>query len=185
MAKESRQARLLDEESQKTELTGPVTEMVTYLPGEGGPSKTVWGGITFHANVPKELIGNPNGTEREKINAHLIESARMNKFFSIGDTPRPRAKTSLPTTSEEYRSYMIGWLNKAREDRSIEHAEQLIERFAKDRELQTACEVGTDDYAYLSTLFNPRLHQLAKGDELNELQVAALWARHGFNVLPW
>jgi hypothetical protein len=68
---------------------------------------------------------------------------------------------------------------------TIEHADELIARFAKDRELQLACEVGSDDFAYLGTLFMPRLYDLAKADDLTAQQVSSLWISHGFNVLPW
>jgi len=76
---------------------------------------------------------------------------------------------------------MIDWIK----DPAIEHTDQLIARFACDRELQAICEVGADDYAYLATLFMPRLHDLAKGDELTEGQVASIWINHGINQLPW
>jgi hypothetical protein len=142
----------------------------------------MWAGHTFHANVPKEITGHADGSPREKLNLTLIEAARTNRFFRVGDAKPVRAPPdALPKTAEQYRAYMVAWVG----DPGIQHVDELIARFARDRELQAACEVGTDDYSYLSTLFLPRLHQLAKMDEMNELQVATAWARQGFNVLPW
>jgi hypothetical protein len=162
-------------------LIEPVTETITYVPGPGGPASTMWGGITFQANVPQELTGHPDGNGRERLNYHMIETAKTSKGFVLGNAKRVKSPDALPTTAEQYRAYLVGWLG----DPSIQHVDELIARFARDRELQAACEVGTDDYSYLSTLFMPRLHQLAKMDEMNELQVATAWARQGFNVLPW
>jgi hypothetical protein len=160
----------------------PVTETITYIPGDGDPPSVKWCGLTFQANVPKVITGHAEGSPSEKLNAHLIERAKENKHFVVGENTRPkREATGLPTTAEQYRAYMVGWLKDPR----IDHAELLIERFAKDRELRLACEVGHDDYSWLSTLFMPRLHQLRTLDELNDEQLASMWRRHGFNELPW
>lgn len=159
----------------------PVTETVTYLAGQGDPSSVKWGGHVFQANVPKEITGHTEGTEREKLNHSVIESARTNKHFRVGNARPKRDVMAMPKTAEEYRAYAIDWLK----DPSIDHAETLIARFAKDRELRAMCEVGSDDYSYLSTLFMPRLYELARADELTDGQVASLWINHGFNELPW
>jgi hypothetical protein len=160
-----------------------VTETITYIPGPMDPPVVKWAGYTFQANVPKELTGNAEGTAREKLNMHMIENARGNNFYKVGSgNSRPRREVSaLPTTAEEYRAYMVDWLK----DPHIEHAEQLIARFARDHDLQVASEVGADDYAYLATLFMPKLSDLAKADELTEGQVASIWINHGINQLPW
>ncbi len=158
-----------------------VTEMVIYLPGPMDPSTTKWCGHTFQANVAKEIIGHAEGTDREKLNFHLIERARDNKHFVVGDGKPKRDAMAPPKTAEEYRAYVVGWLK----DGTIQRTNDLIARFAKDRELRTACEVGSDDYAFISTLLMPKLHELAKADELSEGQVAAMWVNHGFNELPW
>ena len=161
--------------------TGMVTESITYLPGEGDPTNTTWCGHAFRANVPKEITGSPLGSEREKLNHHLIERARENPLFKVGDA-RPRRRTiEIPKTAEEYRAYIAAWLQEP----SIQHADQLIARFARDRELQAACEVGSDDFAFISTLFMPKLHDMAKADELTDGQLAQLWINHGINQLPW
>jgi len=174
----ARQPRAIEESESRVE---PVTETITYTPGPQDPVSIKWCGHTFQANVPKEITGNSEGSDRDKLNFHLIERARENKHFRVGSGRSRREEKSLPKTAEEYRAYMIDWIK----DPSIEHADQLIARFARDRELQVSCEVGADDYAYLSTLFMPRLHDLAKGDELTEGQVASIWINHGVNQLPW
>lgn len=158
-----------------------VTETITYLPGPMDPSSTKWGGIAFHANVAKEITGHAEGTEREKLNLHLIERARENKHFRVGNSRAKRDPMAAPKTAEEYRAYMVEWLK----DPAIDHADTLIARFARDRELQMVCEVGSDDYSYLATLFMPKLHELAHADELTEGQIASLWIGHGINQLPW
>jgi hypothetical protein len=175
-------ARASVKQAEEAELIPePVTEMITYLPGPLDPVQVTWGGHVFHANVPKEIRGHAAGSDREKFNLGLIESARANKTFAVGNAKPKRDAIKDPTTAEEYRAYFVEWLKDPR----IEHAEPLIERFANDRELQLACGVGTDDFEYMGTLFMPRLYQLAKADELTEQQLAAVWVRHGVNQLPW
>lgn len=154
----------------ETTSVEPVTELVTYLPGPMDPPTTKWLGHTMHANVPKPITCHPD---------HM-EIARGNKFFSVGNAPRARESNKPPKTSEEYRAYMIAWLGQ-----KYDHTSDLIARFVRDRELQIACEVGADDYAYLGTLFMPKLHELARADEFSEQQVASMWLQHGVNQLPW
>lgn len=168
--------------SEETESAAQsVTETITYIPGEGDPSSVKWCGHVFQANVPKEITGAAEGSDREKLNLQLIERARDNRHFRVGNARVRRDAMTEPKTAEEYRAYMVGWLK----DPAIDHAETLIARFVRDRELQEMCEVGADDYAFLSTLFMPRLHELAKADELTEGQVASMWINHGVNQLPW
>lgn len=177
----ARQPRLIeDSEPAKDDASEPVVEMITYVPTDGGPVKVKWAGHTFEANVPKEIRGREDGTESEKLGLHIINSARNNPHFKVGDK-RFQMPVQLPATAEQYRAYAVNWIK----DRSIEHAEDLIRRFTRDRELQAACEVGSDDYAWLATLFMPRLHELARADGLNDVQVASLWAANGVNQLPW
>lgn len=170
----------------------PVTETITYIPGPSDPSTVKTFGHVFHANVPKEITGHAEGTSSQKLNMQLIETARpkmktdgtewFHPCFRVGNASRPKRDAStLPTTSNEYRAYAIEWLK----DPSIQHADQLIARLAKDRELHLACEVGADDFSYLATLFTPKLYELQKADELTSQQVSTIWINHGFNVLPW
>lgn len=159
----------------------PVMEMITYVPGQGDPAHTTWCGHTFHANVPKEIKGHAGGTEREKLNAHLIERARANPSFKVGNAKPARDAAKQPTTAEEYRVYFVEWMKTP----SLQHAEDLVARLAKDRELQHLCGVGTDDFDFMRDLFMPKLHDLAKADELTPGQLADVWLRHGFNQLLW
>lgn len=159
---------------------GRVTETITYVPGHGDLPTATWCGHVFHANVPKEITGHPDGSKAEQLNHHLIERARENKFFTVGGKARRRDARALPQTAEEYRVYFIDWMNQ-----EYQGASDMIARFARDRELQAACEVGSDDYAYLGSLFMPKLWDMAKADELTEQQVAQLWVNNGINQLPW
>lgn len=166
---------------EETATVEPVTETITYVPGEGDPSSIKWCGHTFQANMPKDITGHAEGSEREKLNMQLIERARDNKHFLVGNARVKRDALTEPKTAQEYRAYMVAWLKEP----SLDHAEALIARFAKERELREACEVGGDDYSYLETLFMPKLHELAKADELTQGQIASLWVNHGINQLPW
>lgn len=179
-----RAARVIVEDDPVAE---PVTETVTYVPGEGDPAYTKWAGQTFQANVPKELIGHADGTPQQKLNLHIIDSVKNgNKSFTLGGQKPKGKSTAAPKTADEYKSYFVDWLSKVNTpDSHIRSADALIARFAQDHQLQDACEVGADDFAYLGGLFMPRLHELAKGDELTEQQVAGLWLQHGVNQLPW
>lgn len=175
----ARQQRLIEVDEPPVEA---VTEEITYVPGQADPVSILWCGHRFQANVPKSITGKADGTNAERLNHHLIESARNNRHFTVGGQRKRRDPAALPTTAEGYRAYMVEWLK----DPAIQHAEDLVVRFVKDRELQAVCEVGTDDYSYLSTLFMPKLYELARADDdMTPLQVAALWARHGVNQLPW
>lgn len=162
-------------------IPDPVTEIITYVPGPMDPVHTTWCGHKFEANIPKEIKGHAAGTERERLNATLIERARDSKHFRVGNAKPRRDPAKEPTTAEEYRQYFAEWLKLP----SFEHAEDLIARFSRDREVQQVCGVGTDDYEFMGRLLTPRLHDLAKRDELTDPQLAAVWLRYGFNQLPW
>jgi hypothetical protein len=159
----------------------PVVESVTYVPSHGDPSHVVWCGYTFHANVAKEIKGHAAGTEREKLNAHLIDRARDNPSFKVGNAKAARSPAKQPSTAEEYRVYFVEWLKHP----SIQHAEDMITRLANDREIQHVCGVGTDDFDFMRDLFMPKLHDLAKQDEMTAQHLSDCWIRHGFNQLPW
>ena len=115
------------------------------------------------------------------VRSGTIERARDNKKFSVGNAKVKRDVIATPTNADEYRAYLVGWLK----DPAIQHAQDLIARFAKDRELRMICEVGSQDYSLIATLFMPKLHELAHADELKGEQIAAIWIQHGFNELPW
>jgi hypothetical protein len=148
-----------------------VTDTITYLPGPMDPPVTKWRGHTVHANIPKTVT----------THAEHFDNARGNKFFQVGNEPVRRDRMKEPKTPEQYRAYLVDWLKNS----GIQHARDLIARFAQDRKLQEACEVGASDYDLIATLFMPRLHELTKSDELSPEQVSAIWIDHGYNVLPW
>lgn len=159
----------------------PVVETITYVPGPMDPAHVTWCGHIFHANVPKEIRGHAAGNARDQLNANLIESARTNKNFSVGGAKPRRDSTRQPTTAEEYRGYFVEWMKSP----VIAHAEDMVAKLAKDRELQHVCGVGADDFDFMRDLFMPKLHDLAKADEMTAQQLSDLWIRHGFNHLPW
>lgn len=162
------------------ETSAKVTETLTYTPGHLDPPIVQWGGHTFHANVPKEITGHADGTKREQLNMELIERARDNKHFTVGNTKKSRKPAAIET-ADQYRAHLAEWLK----DENIKNTSTLIAQFAKERDMRTFCEVGSSDYELIASLFMPRLAELAKADELTEDQVAAVWRQHGFNELPW
>lgn len=182
-------ARANNQASEETVSKGPFTETITYTPGHGDPVVTQWGGHTFHANKPKEVTCHPEGTARERLNAELVELARSNPHFTVGTGgPARKAKASkMIETPEQYRSHLAEWMKEVGPDGQpvIKSAAQLIERFAKERDMRTMAEVGASDYDLIGTLLMPKLSDLAKADELTAEQVASIWRQHGFNELPW
>lgn len=158
-----------------------VVEQVTYVPGRDDPSYTKWCGHTFQANVAKEIKGDPEGTTQEKLNAQLIESARNNPHFAVGGKQARRSGAKTPKDAKGYLAYFVDWLR----DETFEHPEELIARFARDRDLQAQCEVGADDFARIGELFMPRLADLTKANDISEAQLAAMWVNAGYNQLPW
>ncbi|EJN14751.1 hypothetical protein PMI42_01725 [Bradyrhizobium sp. YR681] len=160
-----------------------VAETITYVPGQHDPSFVKWCGHTLQANVPKEIKGDPDGSSTEKLNAQMIESAKGNPHFVVGDPSKAQRspRNKQPKDAKSYRAYFIDWLK----DETFETPEELIGRFARDRELQAKCEVGPDDFALMGELFMPKLSDLAKACDMAEAQLAAVWINHGFNQLPW
>jgi hypothetical protein len=168
----------------------PYRETITYVPGNGDPVVTLWGGHTFRANEPKELVAHAEGTARERLNHEIIELARDNKHFTVGSgaSTRSRRKAAVMVeTPEQYRAHLADWMKEVGADGQpvVKSASQLVERFAKERDMRTMAEVGASDYDLIGALFMPKLHDLAKADELTADQVTALWRQHGFNELPW
>lgn len=165
------------------EISWRGVEQVTYTPGPQDPVHVKWCGHTFQANVPKEIKGDTAGTSTERLNAQLVIAARSNPHFVVGDldnAPR-RPRDKLPTDAKGYRAYFIGWLK----EETFETPDELISRFARDRDLQARCEVGPDDFALIAELFMPKLSDLAKACDMAEAQLAAVWVNHGYNQLPW
>jgi hypothetical protein len=172
MAKTMRPGPAADETDQEL----PLSEQITYLAGEGDPPSTKWHGIVFHANVPK-TVNKPA----------LIEAAKNNRFFKVGtfDPQKdaggvvPLPSIADPKTSEQYRAHVVEWLRK------VTDIDDFVKRWASEGDMRMACEVGSDDYSYLGTLLRPKMHELQKVAQLNDLQLAELWVRHGVNQLPF
>lgn len=168
----------------------PYKELVTYVPGNGDPVMTLWGGHTFRANEPKELACHAEGSAREKLNHEIVERAKDNKHFTVGaaGSSKPRRKPSVMVeTPEQYRAHLADWMKETGADGQpvVKSASDLVARFAKERDMRVFAEVGASDYDMIGTLFMPKLHDLAKADELSADQVSQLWKNAGFNELPW
>lgn len=160
----------------KDESKLPLGEQVTYLPTAGDPPSIKWHGIVFHANVPKPV----NKPE-------LIAAARENRFFKVGPfdpatdstAALENADAAAPKTAEEYRAHFVAWLRKT------ETIHDLIKNWTADTALRQSCEVGSDDYSYIASLFLPKQHELARIAGLQPQQLATLWAEKGVFELPF
>lgn len=163
----------------------PETVAITYLAGEHDPVSIKWRRRTFHANVPVP-ISDPD----------LIEAARGNKHFKVGefDADKDRAPapdfTGTPKTADEYRAHVVGWVKKlqvANRDGNpnVAGIDDMITRWQSEQELRALCDVGSDDYAWIGTLFLPKMHELAKVAGLNDQQLADKWREKGVLQLPF
>jgi hypothetical protein len=143
-------------------------EDVVYTPGEGDPNTVKWRGIQFKANVPVRVT-----------NAEHIEAARVNKFFRVGEARKNDAPIGSPKTAMEYRGHVVDWI------KGCESVDQVAQHWAADRNLRVKCEVGQDDIDFLGTLVEPKLRALRLAEGLNEMQMAAVWVKHGVFEFPW
>ena len=168
-------------------LPEPVVETVTYVPrNPTDPAKVEWAGFVFHANVPKELRGDANGSERDRLNLHIIERARENDHFQVGDQKPRRNRPAEPKTPEEYRAHIAEWIKDAGQPESdIQSVNDMITKFAREAPLQRACGVGTDDWSMIGELFMPKLHTLQKMEEMSDGHLSSIWVNHGIMQLPW
>ena len=137
------------------------TEQVTYLPGEGDPASVKWGGITFHANRPKEIEAHAEGSPSQRGMHQLIENARKNKFFHVGEfdaanAVEARESASLPKTSDQYRAHVIGWLSK------MSSEGELDAKWISEESMRGACGVGSDDLEWLGEKIAPKRFELRK-----------------------
>lgn len=128
------------------------SEQVTYVPGPEDPVSVQWAGHIFHANVPKAVE-----------NAEVIASARLNKFFKVGefkpgDAVPTRDEPQEPKTPEQYRAHAIAWL------KTMQTVNQLDEKWQGEETLRMKCGVGTDDIELLMGLFQPKRAELRKRD---------------------
>lgn len=152
----------------KPDETGFDGEDVTYIPGREDPPIAKWRGYEFMANVPLKIM------DRD-----LIESARGNRFFRVGDQAPSGALNEPPKTSMQYRAHVLAWIN------AISTIDEMAKRWSADARLRTECEVGDDDIAWLGTLVEPRLHKMRMEAGLKEVDVAKIFVKHGVTQLPW
>ena len=143
-------------------------EDVTYTPGPDDPAITKWRGHEFRANVPVRIRDEDH-----------IKAARGNRFFRVGNEIKDEILIGPPKTSDQYRAHVVAWM------KDVTTVDQLVTKWAADRNLRTACEVGRDDVMWLGRLFEPKLHQMRMQEGLKEIQVAEVWVKHGVLELPW
>lgn len=144
-------------------------DLVTYCPGDGDPHTTKWRGVEFKANTPIRLVGRGD----------LVEAARGNRFFRVGSEKRVDEPVGPPTDSMQYRAHVVDWLNE------ISTVDQLVSKWAADRDLRMKCEVGHDDISFLGTLVEPKLRAMRLQEGMSETDVAGVWIKHGVMELPW
>lgn len=158
---------------------------ITYMPGEGDPPSIKWRNRTFHANVPKQIS-----------DLDHIEAAKGNKHFKVGpfdpdkDKPPSPDFTGTPKTSDEYRAHVVAWLKKLkaaneRGEPNVTGIDDMIKQWAAEQHLRELCDVGSDDYSFISQLFLPKMHELQKVAELNDKQLADKWGSYGIFQLPF
>lgn len=146
-------------------LSGTVSEQVTYLPGPEDPVSVKFAGHVFNANVPKTIEGDHDADPKTRAyqNAQLIEKARRNKFFKVGDFNAARDGVAVeqqekPSSAEQYRAHAVKWLQK------VESVDELDTKWIAEEPLRAACEVGLDDLDYLGSIFGPKRAELRKRD---------------------
>lgn len=127
-------------------------EQVTYTPGPGDNPETVWMGHKFQAHIPRPVT-----------NARLVESAKGNKFFHVGEFDvrhhTYKETVSEPRTAEAYRAWAVLWFKK------METIEQFAERWANEARMRAKLEVGFDDYHYISSIAQPKIDELISREE--------------------
>lgn len=153
---------------QAAEAAVPIGEELVYLPGRDDPSTVKWRGILFEANVPKRVT-----------DSGMIAAARENPFYRVGNAAPASRRNESPKTGAAYRVHAVNWI------RSSAAVEDLVRHWRDEANLRNSCEVGADDIAYLGSLIDPKLQDLAKAEELDPQQVARIWIRHGILELPW
>jgi hypothetical protein len=169
MAEQNRQTLGLPQKGQGAQNKGAESgTRITYIAGQGDPASVKWRGIEFPANAAVSVV-----------DEELVNLARGNPFFRVGDEPAAQNANAVPTTHMEYRGYVANWLN------SVRTTEALILKWSSDRDLRERCDVGSDDFEYLGTLIEPKAASLARQDGLSDQQVASLWVKHGIFELPW
>lgn len=147
---------------------------VTYVPGDGDPHRTVWNEVEFRANVPvkiphskmvnvleRKVTTGPEGEERSKgveVKRSMVEMARGNPYFMVDGVQAERKIGSqrLPTDSDQYRGYALGWI------RATNTLKQLEERWAGEEPLREKCGLEPVDVNYLAPFLEARREQLGE-----------------------
>lgn len=150
-------------------------ELVTYLPGgPDDPAAVKWNGHIFNAHVPKRIT-----------DERMIASARGSKFWHVGHFDAQArsvalsAAADLPTTPEQYRAHVVAWLKK------VTTIDDMVKTWVAEQNMRELCGVGSDDYAYIGSLFKPKMYELARAAELNDMQLADLWRAYSVFQLPF
>ena len=127
-------------------------EKVTYTPAPGDPPETEWMGHKFRANIPHPVT-----------NARLVEMAKGNRFFHVGefDPARDAYKDVVvkPETAEAYRAWAVTWFKQ------MNSIEEFAERWANEAKMRARLEVGFDDYHYISSIAQPKIDELIRRED--------------------
>lgn len=184
MAKDPRATQ--NEKHPPSEKKPSSTTTITYIPGEHDPVKTKWHGLTWDANVPKEV-------SREEV----IEAARSNPWFKVGefnpatDKPPQAGFSGTPSTPEQYRAHFVEWLKKIKVANAEGEPNQgalddLMKRWLSEEHLRQLCDVGPDDIDWMGTLFLPKMYEIAKAAGLTDKQLYEKWRdQYGVTQLPF
>ena len=143
-------------------------ELVTYIPRAGDPETTKWRGVEFPANVPVRVTDESH-----------IAAARSNSYFRVGNEINKDTPNGPPTDGMGYRGHVVGWIG------AVTTIDQLVSRWAADRDLRAKCDVGLDDIQYLGTLIEPKIRVMRQAEGLSQAQIAEIWMKHGVLDLPW
>ena len=142
---------------------------IIYHPNDGDPVRVKWNGLEFKAYVPTKVSRKhcvlalvkqeqtmPDGstvTRATEKRIPMVDLARRNPSFSVnGETPfaRKEGKSRVPTTSDEYRGYAIGWIAAS------SAASAMDARWDAEATLREKCGVDDGDVAYLRPFFEAR-----------------------------
>jgi len=158
-------------------------ESITYVPSDGDPNSTKMHGITFHANVPKQLSGD------HPLVAKLKEFP--NRFFHVGtfdigkhSSEAKKGDNPDPTDGPSYRAHVLRWF-MALDGNSASSFENFVARWASEEPVRKIAEgadanaLGTDDYLWLGDVIRPRLADMQKAAGLNDEAAAQVWMQHG------
>lgn len=147
---------------------------IAYIPIDGDPVRTKWNGIDFKAHIPVRVpktscVSVPMPTEiiaadGTRTTRHtekkipMAELAKNNPIFSVnGKEPIKRkvGSTTVPTDSDQYRSYCIAWIAASSSQ------SEMDARWTAEGELRKQCGCDDKDIAFLRPFFEARHMQAA------------------------